>query len=179
MPIQPFTSWKSTYEDLFFKNFDPKNQTTMYQDWVHQNSSSLGLAVYQSKPTITKQSFPVIAFPAGCPPATMAAILSSAWSAYIVSIMWALPPPVPPFSLISSVVIDPGLLASAKTALQAALTAEFSKPLQKDSAVAAASVSAGMAQAFYTASISLGVNVIGMSLPTPTPNPLVVPDKIL
>jgi hypothetical protein len=178
MPIKPVTDWISTYEEIFFKEFKLEDQPLLFRKWVHQNTKGLKPAVYMSSPTVTEASFPPVNLPSAGTAVTTAAFISTAWFSYISSIVWSVPAPIPPFSVVSGVVWDVGLVSAAKASLQAALVKEFTKtPTAGPSAIK--TISAGMGAAFFQASMALGILVNGMSLPTPTPVPLVVPDKIL
>ncbi len=177
MTVQPLNIWMSTYEDVFFKEFTISDQPLLFRNWVHQNTQGLMEVVYGSKPTVKDVAFPPVTLPSPGTPVTAAQYIASAWFTYINSIVWSVPPPIPPFSAITGVVWDLGLVSAAQASLQAALVVEFTKT-PKAGPTIAKSISAGMANAFYAATMSIGVLVTGSSMASP-PVPLIVPSKIL
>lgn len=186
--IKPVTDWASSYEELFFskidnpttnpkvsKALDPKEQPLLWGKWVHQNTQGIaGAPPFAATATAVQTNFPPVLIPAPGTPPTTAAIIASAWMAYINAIVWAPPPPVPPFSAITLVTTSPLGSAAAMASLLAALTAEFALPMAPGEA--GNKIKAlGVATAFYTATLSAGIMVTGLSLPSPVPVPLVIP----
>lgn len=188
MPIAPLPSWADSYEELFYskvdnpttdpkvsKALDPVEQPLLWAKWVHKNTQGMQAAPpWSTVPTIMENSFPPVTIPAPGTPPTTALIIASSWASYISSITWTPAPPIPPFSAITSVLTAPINIAAAQVALLAALTAEFAIPMAPGDA--GGKIKAlGVATAFYTATMSLGIMIVGLSLPTPTPNPLIIP----
>jgi hypothetical protein len=176
MTVQPINQWVSSYEAVFFKNLEMSSQPLLFRKWVHQNTKGLTLAVYKSKPTVTEAAFPPVSMPPATP-IVAAQNIASAWFTYICSILWSTPAPIPPFSAISGVVWDMGLVSAAKESLIAALVLEFAKT-PTPGPTGLKNKATGISKAFYQATMSLGVLVNGMSTSGP-PVPLTVPDKIL
>jgi hypothetical protein len=171
--IKPLSDWTSSYKDIFYKDLDPATQPLLFRKWVHLNFKGMQELVYSSSVTIIDQSFPPITIPAPGTAITAAEIISSSWMSYVSSAIWAPKPPIPPFSVVASIVNDVALITAAKSSLKAALVSEFTNINGGTLDVKATN----MAIAFYTASMSLGVIVSGMSLTVP-PVPLIMMSPI-
>lgn len=174
--IKPVSDWASSYEDLFFKKVTADKMPLLWGDWVHQNTTGLGAAPPWAAATVTlnRAAFPPINVPPSPTPALLCNLLSSGWAAYISSAIWAPPPPAPPFSAIALVTPSATGIGAAQPTLFSTLMGIFSAP-----AVASAAFpktqAMQIATAFYTATMSSGIMLSGMSLPSPTPVPLVLP----
>jgi hypothetical protein len=188
MPISPLSSWADSYEEFFYskisnpttnpkvtKSLSVAEQPLLWAKWVHKNTQGIQAAPpWSTIPTVLEAAFPPVLIPSPGTAPTTAMIISSSWASYISSIVWTPAPPIPPFSVITSVVTSPAAIAAAQTSLLAALTAEFAKPMAPGEAGGKLKA-LGISSAFYSATLSLGVMIIGLSLPIPTPVPLVIP----
>ena len=182
MPINPLNKWSSDYVDktkkLFEKPDDKNAAIELWQNWIDDNSNAgnvtcPALIATPSSPTLNKKSINPVFLPTGTPPTT-ALILAGEWFKYWSTSIWSMaaPSPAGPYSAVTSIIIEPASLAGAQAVLQATLTTIFAVP-EKELDIKAKA----LGNAFFTASSSLMVNIIGLSKAVP-PVPLITPFKV-
>lgn len=192
MPIQPIPVWADSYDKIFNTKtkqtpdgvettpaFEIADQPLLWQKWVHENVNGVGGAPpFAATGTCNQSAFPPVAAPApGAPPAP-AALIASGWMAYMGAITWAPPPPIPPFSAITTVITSPVGLATGYASILSALLADMAiLPAGPAPAVEAISKAKAMtlSTAFYTSTLACGIMLVGLSLPSPAPVPLIIP----
>ena len=175
MPILPLSNWTQTYKDIFYGKFDATERPMLWAKWVHKNSKGMQSTPYTTSVNILEQAFPPVSLPAGTA-AQAAQFISQAWFSYVCSAVWTPAPPIPPFSAVTSVVMNVAILTAAQDTLMSALLTEMMNLTSGSAALETKALN--IATAFYTASLSMGVLVTGLSLPTPTPIALIVPSVI-
>jgi hypothetical protein len=176
--IKPVSDWISSYEEMFFKDITAAKMPTLWGKWVHKNTTGLAAAAPWSGANVTlnEAAFPPITLPPNPTPALICNMISSGWVAYISSALWTPPPPAPPFSVISLVSPSPTGIAAAQPALFSALMAAFGTP--PNIAPGFTKIQATqIGTAFYTATMSSGIMLTGLTIPVPPapPLPLVLP----
>ena len=191
MPIQPIPAWADSYDAIFNTKskqtpdgvettpaFEIADQPLLWQKWVHENVNGVGGAPpFAAAGTVNQSAFPPVGAPAPGAPPIPAALIASGWMAYMSAITWAPPAPVPPFSVITSVLTSPVGLATGYASILAALLTDMALLPPPPPAMEAVLKSKAMtlSTAFYTSTLACGIMITGLSLPAPTPAPLVIP----
>jgi len=114
----------------------------------------------------TPAGFPSTQF--GLDPVTVATTMAASWKAWFLSILWTVPPPLPPFSVITSVVSSSIGATTAEVILFTELLAEFLIPAPPEPNAAWIIKATALSTLFYTATITAGIDLIGIGL-TPFP----------
>ena len=175
MPILPILNWKQSYKDIFYGKYDATSQPFLWAKWVHANTKSMQSLPYTSSVSILEQSFPPVTLAAGTPDIA-AEFISQAWFVYVCSGIWVpMLPPIPPFLSVVNAVMNPSLVSVARLTLKVSLLLEMTNLASGEAALEMKALN--MATAFYTASISTGLLINGMSLVIPSV-PIVVPGII-
>jgi len=179
MPIKAVKSWIDTYEPGIQKHFDamgkglPDKIEDFWQKWVDSNGQGLEVGPpYATKGTTMPTAFSLSLPPTGTAP-IIAQLMATAWKGWFQAITFAPPAPAPPFSAILSVTASPVGLALAYSTLLAGLIAEMAI-IPPDPASAFKLKAAKYGLLFYTATISVGVQIDGLSMSAP-PVPLSLP----
>lgn len=181
MSITPITNWISTYESKLNDYYDQYQLDPSYEivkfwaGWV--NSAGTGIQVappYASTGTTSEGSFSPVNFTPSMLAPQSALVLANAWQSWALGITWQVPAPVPPFSVIDTVVTSPLGVAAAYVLLLAGLTAEFLTPSPPDGDAAMLIKKTAIGTLFYTATLSMGVQISGLGIGGPPP-PLVIP----
>lgn len=179
MPIKAAKTWADKYEPGIQKHYDamgkglPDKIEDFWAKWVDENSQGLEVAPpYKTSGTTNVKSFSLSLPSAGSAP-IIAALMANAWKSWFQSITFLPPPPAPPFSAIISVMPSPLGLALAYAGLLSGLIAEMAL-IPPDPATAFKLKGTKMGLLFYTATITAGVQIDGLSLSVP-PVPLSLP----
>ena len=179
MPIKAAKTWIDTYQPGIEKHYDamakglPDKIEDFWQKWVDDNAQGLEvMPPYATKGTTTKTAFSLSLPPSGTAP-IIAKLMATAWKNWFTAITFTPPAPAPPFSAIIAVTPSQVGLALAYATLLAGLIAEMAL-IPPDPATAFKLKATKMGTLFYTATISVGVQVDGLSLSVP-PVPLSLP----
>jgi hypothetical protein len=180
MPMLALPAWQKDYGDQLQAAFDKTAATgvdstaTVWGAWVGQNAT--GIEVFP--PFVSLGSFSPTDFaepgfsPTGTP-VDAAIALADSWKAWFEAIKFIPAPPVPPFSAITMVTPSPVGVPVAYAALLAGLIAEMAV-VPPDPLTASLLKGIAFGTAFYTACLSGGVQIDGLSLSVP-PVPLSLP----
>lgn len=179
MAAKAVKSWIDTYEPGIQKHYDklgqglPDKIEDFWKKWVDDNTQGLEcLAPFATKATALPDNFKLSLPPTGTAP-VIALLMANAWKGYMEKIQYAPPPPSPPFSVITLAAPSKLGLVTAYAALLSGLIAEMSLiPPDPLSAFKLKATSFGTL--FHTATISVGVELTGLSLSVP-PAPLFLP----
>lgn len=179
MAAKAAKSWIDSYQPGIEKHYDammqglPDKIEDFWKKWVDDNAQGLAvLPPYATEAKTMPENFSLSLPPSGTP-VIIAQLMATAWKGWVEKIQWAPPAPAPPFSAITSVTVSSLGVAIAYAALFSGLIAEMSViPPDPNSAFKLKATSMGTL--FYTATISAGVQMSGLSLSVP-PVPLVLP----
>lgn len=177
MPMKPLPVWQKKLASMLKDasanlGKDPMATDKAWQAWITEVADGIQFAppYTPSNGTLSPKgtTFAPLKLPPMGTPITAATVYSNAWFAWYMSITWAIPAPVPPFSAIMVVTSSSMGAATAKTKLMADLLKEFATP-SKD-----ASKYDAMAKAFFDATMNAGVMLVGLGIGAPPP-PLSIP----
>lgn len=176
MAIKPVSDWASSYEEMFFKDMTAAKAPLIWGDWVDKNTQGLAASPPWSGASVTlmRPAFPPIASPSAPSCVPLCTMIANGWMAYISSAVWVPPPPVPPFSAIMLCAPSATGVAAAQASLLNALIAAMTPPPANNPAYQKAQAMK-IATAFYAATMSSGIMLSGLSLPSPVPVPLMLP----
>lgn len=179
--LTPLTTWQKKLKEKVsdgMKKLDknPLAVTLAYQDWIGEVGKGMEVApLYKSQGTGNKAAWApfIMPPPPAGNPATVAQAYALAWFSWYMAIQWsphsgALPLPAPPFQVIAAITSSPVGAATQQAALIAKFTALFAVPSKQEKFDQ-------IAANFYAATLSAGVMISGMSIPSPTPVPIVIP----
>lgn len=179
MPIKASKTWIDTYEPGIQKHYDkmgkgiPDKIEDFWMNWVDSNGQGIEVASpYATKGTTVPTAFSLSLPPTGGP-AVIAKLMATAWKGWFQAITFTPPAPAPPFSAILAVTPSSIGLTIAYATLLAGLIAEMAI-LPPDPASAFKLKAAKFGMLFYTATISVGVQIDGLSTSIP-PVPLSLP----
>jgi len=180
MPMQAVSAWGSDYKKKFEDAFksalagvDPTLK--VWGDWTNFNAIGIEVAPpYKSTGLCKVTSFPIPSFSPMGTPVDSAIALASSWKAWYSDIKFSVPPPTPPFSLITSVIPSPVGIEVAYAALLSGLIAEFTI-IPPDPLTAFDLKGVAFGTLFHTACVSAGVQIDGIAIPGSPPPPLSLP----
>jgi len=179
MPAKAAKSWIDSYQPGIEKHYDkmmqgiPDKIEDFWKKWVNDNAQGLeALAPYGSKATPLADDFSLSLPPSGTP-VVIAQLMATAWKGWVEKIVWPPPPPAPPFSVVLSVKASSLGVAIAYAGLFSGLIAEMAI-IPPDPASAFKLKATSMGTLFYTATVSAGVQIDGLSLSAP-PVPVSLP----
>lgn len=190
MPINPVKMWADSYESKLKEVY--KNTKTvaegdlaaikLWQDWVNDNGKGISCIAPLVAPiplsgSTNPAAFSPLPFKTAVAPPMVAQILATAWQGWANAIMWTLIPPAPPFSSITSIIISPASVAASYATLYSGLVAELAVTPADEAGAKVKYMN--LATLFFTATSTLQVMFIGLTLPAPTPVPLVIPVPIM
>lgn len=139
-------------------------QGTVGMEVVPPWSSSVGLSSVLLPPGDFGSGLPI----------TVATNMAAAWKTWFLLTTWTIPPPLPPFSAITSVVSSSTGATTQEAILITALTAEFFLPAPPEPNAAWAAKAAAFEVLFAAAIRSAGVDIIGIGL-APVFPPVILP----
>jgi len=181
MPMQAVPAWGSSYKKKMDDAFKAAAATgvdltlQVWGDWTNTNAIGIEVAPpYKSSGVSSQGSFPPPAFSPSGTPVDSATALANSWKAWYSSIVFSLPPPVPPFSVIIAVIPSQVGIAAAYAALLSGLIAEFTV-IPPDPLTAFDFKGAAFGALFYGACVSAGVQIDGIAIPGAPPPPLSLP----
>lgn|GEM_PF-4433532 len=181
MPVKPQAEWASTYaEDLeqYYSDYQAALElgapgppiVEFWAGWVAKNADGIETtAPYPGSIAVVDQSsFAPVDFTGVASAVQAAQVLADAWQAFMNGLTWPPMTPAPPFTAITSVTTSALGLTAAYATLLAGLTAVFST-LPASPETAMQEKSEAIASLFYTATISVGVQIDGLGTGAPPP----------
>lgn len=183
MTVQPSSNWaieyKKKFDQVFAKVQAGGDPTVLSQkawgEWLKIVATGIeGTSpAAASKGTVDDVSFAPLAFSASTPPSVTLKGLAAAWENWYKAIKWSLIPPPPGLSSVIEVRASASGTAAASAIITASLASEGSQNAGGSDAEIAAK-EARIAQIFYTATTTAGIEVFGLSSgesPAPTTLP--------